>query len=434
MKDLSTLINEIKTLPKGNIYVKTIKGNLYYYHQYSDNGVKYTKKINESDVATLNEQIEKRKLLEKEVKKLTHLNHVLVLSKSVKELTGYVMDKDIVVAEFEKGELKNINEKLCPLIIKRTKKIEPFLDTRVIDRDRINSRILKKILNIKEKEDKYVSLCAYAVSISDDYWFKPKHSKLKFKDVSLMGDMMFDASLKGLTTFYPNRNVITPELTTVGSYEKGWRIINNEWWLYKSGTKEEIFSELFYASLFELLNLPTAHYEYEEGYIKSKNFATKYNFEPMAALAGDNEDYSYIYSLLKDIKLDIAKDYLRLCFFDVVLNNIDRHNQNLGVLRDKNSGKIVSLAPNFDDNLSLISRDKSLILSTDEGFLKQFIKLIKNNEEIKNCLKEIDIPELDEKILKECLKNIPISSGVDDEQLIQYILLRYKAILAAINK
>ena len=85
-----------------------------------------------------------------------------------------------------------------------------------------------------------------------------------------------------------------------------------------------------------------------------------------------------------DSLIMVATD--RISCFDVILNNIDRHNENIGVLRDKNSGEIISLAPNYDDNLSLIARDASLPLSSEEGFLKQFVKLIMTNKEIKQAL------------------------------------------------
>lgn len=434
MKDIYSLINEKNSLPKGRVYEKTIKGHLYYYHQYSINGEKFTKKIKTEDVEPLKNAINHRLELEKEIQSiLKQHNRNISLSDNARNMTGYVMSKDKVVAEFDHGKLIFIDEKLCPLMIKRTRTLEPFLKVRSIDSGRTNSRLLKKILNIHEQDDELVSLCSYAASISDDYWFKPKHSKLTYQDVSFSSDIFFDVSLKGLISIYPNKIVLTPELTTGGSFEKGWKNNSGEWWLYKSGNKNEIFSELFYSHLFELLALPTAHYEYEDGYIKSKNFAPGYNFEPLVSFAGDNESYKYIYSLLKEINPKIASEYLRLCFFDVVLNNIDRHNENIGLLRDQDSGGIISLAPNYDDNLSLIARDTSLPLSTEEGFLKQFVKVLKTDKEIKQAYKSIDIPLLNSDILKHCLSFITVEVEIDKKRLIDYILLRYNTLIKIIN-
>ena len=435
MRDLYSLINEKNSLPKGKVYQKTIKGHLYYYHQYSINGEKFTKKIKDDEVDSLIKDINRRIEIEKEIKDiLSATNRNISLSKNAKELTGYVMSYDDVVAEFDHGNLAFIDEVRCPLMIKRTHRLEPFLKSRAIDSGRTNSRLLKKVLNIHEDEDELVSLCSYAASISDSYWFKPKHSKLNYKDVSFNSDIFFDVSLKGLINIYPNKIVLTPELTTNGSFEKGWKNINGEWWLYKIGTQEEKFSELFYSTLFEILGLKTAHYEIDEGYIRSKNFAINYNFEPMSSIADNNEDYSYIFNSLKEYDLEIAKEYLRLCFFDVVLNNVDRHNENVGLLRDKETGKVISLSPNYDDNLSLISRDKSLPLDINEGFIKQFVKVIRSNKDVKDALKDTDIPLLNKDILDKCLSMIPIESGVDNNRLIEYILIRYNYLIKEINK
>ena len=265
MKGLYSLINRRNQLPKGFIYKKVIKGKTYFYHQYSVNGQKFTKIIKNNELEKLQNEINERVTLDKEIKTmLKNGNRNITLSNKAREMTGTVMSGNCVVATFDKGVLVDYDEQFCPLIIKRTKTLEPFLKCRVIDGGRTNSRLLKKALNITEKEDAMVSLCSYAASISDNYWFKPKHSKLKYEDVCFNNDLFFDIALKGIVTIYPNKIAITPELTTTGGYEKGWKSIDGHWWLYKVGTENEIFSELFYSHLFELLNLPTAHYERKE--------------------------------------------------------------------------------------------------------------------------------------------------------------------------
>ncbi len=44
-----------------------------------------------------------------------------------------------------------------------------------------------------------------------------------------------------------------------------------------------------------------------------------------------------------------------MIFYDALLHNDDRHNQNAGVLRNSSTGEIIGLAPYFDYNLGLIS-------------------------------------------------------------------------------
>lgn len=435
MDTIFDLIHRQNELPKGNIYKKVIKNNTYFYHQYRESGKNYSIKLNNDEVAPLKEQIEERKVIEKNIKALLkNGNREIELSTFAKEYTGYVMSGNIVVAEFNKGVLVPPTHKLCPLVIKRTNSIYEFLKSRSIDSGRANSRLLRKVLNINVKDDTLVSLCSYAASISDNYWFKPKHSKLKYEDISFNNDIFFDTALKGIITVYPKKLILTPELTTNGSYEKGWRNIDGNWWLYKVGTINERYSEVFYSRLFEKLNLPTAHYEIDGNYIRTANFAKGVNFEPMVSLVGDNEDIEYIYDALNKINHQIALDYLRLITFDVVLNNVDRHNENCGILRDKETGEIISLAPNYDDNLSLISRNTTLIATEQEGFLSLFLKTIRKSKKIKEGLKEIEFPIITSNLLRSIHEEIGLEIEVDFEAIERYIMFRYETVIKAINK
>ena len=435
MDTIFDLIHRQNELPKGNIYKKAIKNNTYFYHQYRENGKNYSIKLNNDEIVPLKEQIEERKVIEKNIKALLkNGNREIELSTFAKEYTGYVMSGNTVVAEFNKGVLVPPTHKLCPLVIKRTNSIYEFLKSRSIDSGRTNSRLLRKVLNINVKDDTLVSLCSYAASISDNYWFKPKHSKLKYEDISFNNDIFFDTALKGIITIYPKKLILTPELTTNGSYEKGWRNIDGNWWLYKVGTINERYSEVFYSRLFEKLILPTAHYEIDGNYIRTANFAKGVNFEPMVSLVGDNEDIEYIYDALNKINHQIALDYLRLITFDVVLNNVDRHNENCGILRDKETGEIISLAPNYDDNLSLISRNTTLIATEQEGFLSLFLKTIRKSRKIKEGLKEIEFPIITSNLLKSIHEEIGLEIEVDFEAIERYIMFRYETVIKAINK
>ena len=84
-------------------------------------------------------------------------------------------------------------------------------------------------------------------------------------------------------------------MTNIGSYEKYWRVQDGRWWLCKSGTPLEPFSELFIARLGERLGFPMAKYVPDGGCVKTPDFTGGvYNFEP-AAIVGDEEDYVFNY-------------------------------------------------------------------------------------------------------------------------------------------
>lgn len=433
MNSYDSLLKEYNSLPSGNVYKKVIKGREYLYYQYSKNGKKYTRHVTDEEGLELLGKIIRKKTLGFQLKEEIRKNtRNFVLSQNAREFTGYVMSSDKVVAEFNHGQLVKQNEKLVPLIIKRTHSLSEFLKLRVIDTSRNNARILKKVLGIHEDKEEYLSLCSYAASITDNYWFKPKRSKLKYQAISFNSDIYFDTSLRGIITIMNRNSSPSPDLTTGGSYEKGWKLVDGEWWLYKKGNNNEYISELFYAYLMEELGVPTAHYEMDENYIRTKNFAKGYNYEPLASIMGEDEDYNHVLDKLLEINVNIAEQYLVLIYYDTILNNVDRHNQNCGLLRDQKTGQIISLAPNFDDNMCLISRDDELNRAKNEGFLSYFLNFIKRNNKAKELYQSMDLPVIDEKILDRVIKKIPFD--FDSDKVKEFILNRYQFIKEEVDK
>lgn len=423
MDTLSELLKKLRSLPLGNVYKKNINGKTYYYHQYFINGKRICNLVKEDKLDELTSEINERKEIEKRIKSIKLRN--TDLSVKANELSGYVMSGNVVTAEFEKGNLVSLNENLAPLVIKRTKSLEKFLKLRIIDMSRTNARILKKVLNINVDEDYKVSLYSYALSVSDNYWFKPKHSKLKYLDVNFNNDAFFETSLKGEIPGFFNRPKLSPEITTPGSFEKGWRYIDNEWWLYKTGNDKQILSELFSCRFAKLIGIDTIIYEEDSGFIKSKNFSSEYNFEPMAALADDNDNYDFIFNILIKINKQIAKDYLKLIFFDSVVNNVDRHNENMGLLRDAETGRIISLAPNFDNNISFVATSNSFNENPKkDGFIKIFVEFLNKNSNALELFKTIELKQISEEDINAIFDEIHIDFPNKNE-LSKTVLNRY---------
>ena len=105
----------------------------------------------------------------------------------------------------------------------------------------------------------------------------------------------------------------------------------------------------------------------------------------------------------------------------------NRHNENLGLLRNRKTGKIVSLAPNFDNNLALLGYDRKLKMKpSEDGFIKLFIKFLKNNKEAYKRFKTIKISKLNKKNIEKCLEQTPIDA--DGYDVINYVLDRYNYI------
>ncbi|MBO4285713.1 MAG: HipA domain-containing protein [Bacilli bacterium] len=431
MKNINELLIELESLPTGYISKKNIHGKDYFYLQYKNNGKLVSKYIKEDDLEKLKADLKRREEIEKEIKSLLAKEKNLnSLSKTTLELSGYVMEEDRVVAEFDKGMLVSIDNDNAPLIIKRTHDLISFLSSRILDTSRTNARLLKRIMNVHGEEEYLIALKNHATSVTDNYWFRSKNSRLKYKDVSLESDIYNEVSLKGELLYFPKEAKLSPQFSLLGSYEKCWKLNNDEWWMYKSETKEEMYSELIASKISLLLNIPTAFYEIDGDYIRTKNFATKYNFEPISSLAGDNDSFEHIFNLLLNLDKKLAKQYLKIIYFDALVNNVDRHNENLGFLRDKKNGRIVSLAPNFDLNMSLFARN-TLLSQTKDGFISLFIRFVEAHDEVRELFKESDIPSLNETDIDTILSQYDLSKWSLDIK--GYLLYREKILKKACN-
>ena len=431
MKNINELLLELESLPKGYISKKIIHEKEYFYLQFKENGKIVSKYIRANDLPSLEAQLNRRKEIEEEIqallKKEKNLNS---LSPTTLELSGYIMSEDKVVAEFEKNKLVYIDTALAPLIVLRTHDLVAFLSSRILDTSRTNARLLKRILNVHSEEEYIIALKNHATSVTDNYWFKSKNSRLKYKDVSLESDIYNETSLKGELLYIPKVPKLSPQYSLLGSYEKCWKLINNEWWMYKSGTKEERLSEYIASLLSEKLGIPTAHYELEGTYIKTECFVGDYNLEPLAAFLGGNDDYEYVFNKLFEYDKKLAKEYLMLIWFDALVNNVDRHNENIAFLRDKNTGNIISLAPNYDLNVSLFARNTVLPKEKD-GFITQYLSFVKSNETVKELYKEMDVPLLNENDLDDILSKVDLSEY--DFDLRGYLLFRYYNLKSVFN-
>ena len=426
MKDIKELLFELESLPRGYISKKTIHGKKYFYLQYLDNKKIVSKYIKENELEPLKKDLERRKEIEKEIDNLiSKEKNQNSLSPTTLELSGYIMSEDKVVASFEKGKLIYMDSALAPLIIIRTHDLVSFLMSRVLDTSRTNARLLKRIMNVHTEEEYIIALKNHATSVTDNYWFRSKNSRLKYQDVSLESDIYHEIALKGEMLYFPKVAKESPQYSLLGSYEKCWRLIDNEWYMYKAGSKEERYSEYLAALISKKLGIPTAEYELEDKYIKTKCFIGPYNYESLSAYAGDDDSFEHVLNSLYLLNKELAKQYLLLIWFDALVNNVDRHNENVGFLRDRNSGEIISLAPNYDLNMSLFAKS-TLLRKEKDGFINLFLKFAKNNKLANSLYKEMTLPVLQEEDLDEVLSTVDLTEYNFD--LKQYLLYRYNQI------
>ena len=427
MKNASDRIKEIKTelagLPAGYISKKMIRGKERFYLQWTENGRQKSKYIKDAEYGELAAQVEKRKQLQSELKLLKQTpegikenNLKRKAARNMLSITGTLMSEDRVIAVVKNGEITDYDEALLPLYLKRTGNVEGWLSSRAIDAHRVNSRLLKKALRLKTADDAQTALAVNAATVTDRYWFKPEGSTACYEDIRFKENYFDSLALRGDPNGFSHKPSRTPELTNTGSYEKCWRLIDGAWWMYKSGNQNEYFSELFICRLGEMLGLPMAHYEPADGYIRTKNFicGTELNFEPASSLMEKNEDYSDCFNAIYAISPALAEQYLNIIWLDTICYNMDRHTENFGFLRDVHSGEIVSMAPNYDNNIALISRGYPDRDSREgDGLIRFFREFLQETQKAKEMYQSMKLPEISEAMLDECFDEIPIEVDRD---------------------
>ena len=68
--NIEEIKNRINSLPSGGLTTKTIKGNSYIYYQWSENGKQHSRIVKDDEVETLRSQIEERKSLQVQLRKM----------------------------------------------------------------------------------------------------------------------------------------------------------------------------------------------------------------------------------------------------------------------------------------------------------------------------------------------------------------------------
>lgn len=433
MESLEDLYRQLEDLPKGSIVTKTIAGKRYFYLQYKQDGKVKSVYVKSRDVDVVKRKADLRKYVQSLIAEIEGESPPLArCDKNLGGLSGHVMLMDEEVASFESGKLVWVDESRAPLALKRTGSLLAWLSSRTADDSRPNVRKLKIHLGAEGKDGVSISLINRSRTLTDGYWFKPKRSKTKFKDVAFNSDAFFSMALNGKLTNPDAKASLTPELTSLGSYEKGWKIIDGEWWLYKKGNPMELFSEWFASELAVAIGVPSVFYVVEGDTIRSKNFATYYNLELMSGLTGEDDTYQKVFKALSAYGEEICRQYLLLMWFDCLVYNVDRHTENMGLLRDPMSGAVVSLAPNFDDNMCLLAALAELPEQRNhDGMINLFRSYLSSSEKPASIYRGMKLPDFDESLI---LKILEGSKFKIDKQRIVRFLLEGKAVLAKLQR
>ena len=440
-KEIEILEKELSQYPNGYISRKIINEKERFYLQWTEDGKVKSKYIKSDELERYRILIEKRNELRNRIKELrstpegvrdSNLKRKSV--RNMKNFTGSLMSENTPIAKVKNGVITESVEKLLPLYLKRTKDIQGWTASRAIDSHRTNSRLLKKVLRLRTVDDVQTALAVNAATVTDRYWFKPEGSNATYEDIRFKENHFDQLALRGDPDSFSQKPSRTPELTNTGSFEKCWKLIDGEWWIYKSGNDAEYFSELFICKLGEKIGLSMAHYEMDGQYIRTKDFTegAKVNFEAIRSLVDDDEDYETCFNAITKISKELAQQYLLLIWIDSICYNMDRHTENFGFLRDVKTGEIISLAPNYDNNIALIAKGYPKdVTRKNDGLIRFFKEFIQNDRNALEMYREMELPLITEKIIDECLDEISIEA--DREYIKTFILSGQKHMTDILN-
>ncbi len=270
---------------------------------------------------------------------------------------------------------------------------------------------------------------AFGLSLSDQYWIKPMNSNLKYDDINFF-DNDFDYAEFLEASLSLNSKVIrketslkTPNNTTDGMLKKAWIIEDGTRYLLKSGYRNEVlqpFNEVLASEICKRLGFHHVEYTldtYKDMVVskcpcfisKDTELITCYQIKNDRKRHDTEEDYEDYIKVLEENGIKNAREELEnMYILDFLIMNEDRHLNNFGIIRDVNTLKWVSVAPIFDNGMSLnvpYYDDEVIISGYGRLFyeMKPFDEIIKVVSDITriDASKLDDIPEYFDNLLHE---------------------------------
>ena len=266
------------------------------------------------------------------------------------------MRKNTIVAELDKdNNTINITPK-APILIQKND-FNAWEKSRETDVTRTNLRVLRRLLGLGARDTKQALRKINYASLFDTFWLKEKNSQLTWEDIRFTHNPLFLHALCGADVA-EDTLFKSPEHSNIGSFEKGWRLTDDgKWHLYKQGSQEEIWSELFSSELIRIyLGNKVVKYRIDENYIVCKNFINQDKDECLEhyfSFGYDNLDENFVISKFKEMGYEnLIYDLTTMWYSDALVQNGDRHEFNFGVITSDNPPR---LAPLYDWNLSMIA-------------------------------------------------------------------------------
>ena len=393
---IADLTAQIHALPKGYLSKKVIGNQVYFYHQWSENGSKKSRYLKDGELAEVSAQIALRKALQEELK--TAKAEFAGITKKQKHEAPHsvcaLMHKRVPVAELwlddATGCIQKVESVYAPAhlpvgisvknnIVDR-KKLNDWWVERSIPASRSGVREALETLGISDTKSLLVRCCG--LSLSDQYWICPKGSGLTWDDINFfvnafsedIGDILFGTVKKSNAI-----NFSSPDSTSDGNLKKRWKIMNGIRCLVKGGSnpyRQQPLNEVIATKIMERLHIPCVPYTvtWNKGapYSVCADFVDE-NTELVPAWRifqtkkqpNDLSVYQHFVNCAEALGIPNVVPFLdRMIVLDYLILNEDRHLNNFGALRNAETLEWLGMAPIYDSGSSL-GYDKTIPLMKD---------------------------------------------------------------------
>ncbi len=393
IQKIAELTEKIGKLPKGYISKKTVNGNVYFYRQWSEGGVKKSKYLRDEDIAGLTEQIELRKRLQKELSEIKAGN-IAAPETQNGFLKCTLMHKRTAVVELnldnETGFIQKIGDVFAPehlpvgVSMKKGTVDRAALNTWWTDRSIPASRsgVREAMETLQITDTKMLLIRCFGLSLSDQYWICPENSELTWENINFfendfsddIGDVLFGADKK------PDPlNFSSPDNTSDGNLKKRWKIIDGKRCLVKGGSnpyRQQPLNEVIASEIMLRLDIPHVPYTvtWNKGapYSVCEDFISE-NTELVPAWriiqtkkqSNSKSMYQHFVDCADTLGIPNVREFLdRMIVIDYIIANEDRHLNNFGAIRNAETLEWLGMAPIYDSGSSL-GYDKSIPMMRD---------------------------------------------------------------------
>ena len=298
----------------------------------------------------------------------------------------YLMNKDTIVAEFEKSNdildnefhIVKFEKDRLPLGFED---INSWLERRQAAKHREHLKKLMAECGCLSSEG-FIRV-THATSLNDTFWVKNESEEVCWEQVSLykneFDEVISKISFEGKGLYGIEFSTTTPEFSTEGSFEKCWKRDGEDIYLYKRGSfgarnaGMEPYSECYAAQIAKILCKKYVDYEitglHKKTASRCKLFTSEEEgFASFAAFYSKKVSPREILEFYA--KLGCEDDFRRMIVFDAVSFNTDRHYGNHGVIFRNDTLEICGMAPVFDYNQALLPYAENSDFENAEEYLK----------------------------------------------------------------